>query len=314
MRTQDRRLGMFWGLAIGDALGACVEFAPRGSFPPVSGYRGGGPFKLRAGEWTDDTSMALALADSLLSKGWDLHDQAQRYLCWRDLGHYSVNGRCFDIGITTDRALSRFAETQNPHPSAPDDEWSAGTGSIMRLAPVPAAYFELRRQDPQAFITYCMQSSKVTHAAPLCLAACGWMGLALCDLALGESLGHILAPTWRGLKEISSVLTWPKALADALGPHLLNCSVHQIESSGYVVHSLQAAVWALAQASDFKDALLRAVNLGGDADTIGAITGQLAGATFGLSAIPGDLKSGLAQAERIHEVAESLVKTALPGT
>ena len=98
---KDRHRGALIGLAVGDALGAAVEFSSPGSFAPVTGYRGGGPHGLKAGEWTDDTSMALALADSIASVGWDLNDQANRYVEWWKTGKYSVNGRCFDIGITT---------------------------------------------------------------------------------------------------------------------------------------------------------------------------------------------------------------------
>src|SRR6266567_8885927 len=109
----DRRRGALIGLAVGDALGAAVEFRSPGSFAPVTAYRGGGPHGLKAGEWTDDTSMALALADSVASVGWDLNDQADRYVQWWKTGKYSVNGRCFDIGITTRNALSDFFAAQN---------------------------------------------------------------------------------------------------------------------------------------------------------------------------------------------------------
>src|SRR5215813_11728499 len=101
MVNRDRQRGMLLGLAVGDALGAAVEFEVPGSFAPVTGYRGGGPHGLEPGEWTDDTSMALALADSIAEVGWDLNDQAQRYVEWWRKGRYSVNGKCFDIGITT---------------------------------------------------------------------------------------------------------------------------------------------------------------------------------------------------------------------
>ena len=140
-RTTDRRRGAILGLAIGDALGAAVEFQPPGSFAEVTGFRVGGPHGLDAGEWTDDTSMALALADSIAEVGWDLEDQAQRYVKWWRTGIYSVNGRCFDIGITTVRALQRFRETGDPLTSGDPSPRASGNGSIMRLAPVPAAYF-----------------------------------------------------------------------------------------------------------------------------------------------------------------------------
>jgi ADP-ribosylglycohydrolase len=137
---KDRCRGALIGLAVGDALGAAVEFSSPGSFVPVTGYRSGGPHGLRAGEWTDDTSMALALADSIASAGWDLNDQAARYVQWWQTGKYSVNGRCFDIGITTGSALSRFLATKNALTSGDPSERASGNGSIMRLAPVPMRF------------------------------------------------------------------------------------------------------------------------------------------------------------------------------
>lgn len=113
MTPIDRQRGALLGLAVGDALGAPVEFARPGTFEPVTGYRGDGPHGLAPGEWTDDTSMALALADSIAEVGWDLDDQAERYLAWWSGGAYSVNGRVFDIGVTTVAALQRFQETRD---------------------------------------------------------------------------------------------------------------------------------------------------------------------------------------------------------
>src|SRR5580765_7790894 len=131
----DRRRGTLIGLAVGDALGAAVEFKSPGSFKPVTGYRDGGPHLLKAGEWTDDTSMALALADSIATAGWDLNDQARRYVEWWKTGKYSVNGRCFDIGITTRGALSKFLADPDALTSGDSSEGASGNGSVMRLAP-----------------------------------------------------------------------------------------------------------------------------------------------------------------------------------
>src|SRR6266851_10150544 len=126
---KDRHRGALIGLAVGDALGAAVEFKSPGSFAPVTGYRNGGPHRLDAGEWTDDTSMALALADSIASVGWDLNDQANRYVQWWQTGKYSVNGRCFDIGITTRNALSNFQANQDALASGDTSERASGNGS-----------------------------------------------------------------------------------------------------------------------------------------------------------------------------------------
>ena len=134
-RRDDRLRGALFGLAIGDALDAAVEFRVAGSFEPVTGLRDGGPHGLAAGEWTDDTSTALALADSIAHVGWDLNDQAAMYVAWWRSGQYSVNGRCFDIGLTTRSALARFERTGDARTSGDRSEHASGNGSIMRLVP-----------------------------------------------------------------------------------------------------------------------------------------------------------------------------------
>src|SRR3982074_208519 len=136
----DRRRGALIGLAVGDALGAAVEFKSPGSFAPVTCYRNGGPHRLEAGEGNDHTSMALALADSIATAGWNLNDQADRYVQWWKTGKYSVNGRCFDIGITTSSALGNYVAKKNALTSGDRSDRASGNGSIMRLAPVPIRY------------------------------------------------------------------------------------------------------------------------------------------------------------------------------
>ena len=140
MLSVDRQHGTLVGLTVGDAIGAAIEFETPGTFPEVTGYRGGGPHGLAPGEWTDDSSMALALADSIASVGWDLNDQARRYVAWWQKGEYSVNHCCFDIGFTTRRALSLFERTGDARTSGDPSERASGNGSIMRLAPVPIRY------------------------------------------------------------------------------------------------------------------------------------------------------------------------------
>ena len=126
-RTRDDRAqGALLGLAVGDALGAAVEFSPPGTFVPVSGYRSGGPHKLEPGQWTDDTSMALALADSIIEAGWDLNDQAERYVAWWREGRYSVNGTCFDMGFTVRSGLREFLHSGNALTSGDSDERASG--------------------------------------------------------------------------------------------------------------------------------------------------------------------------------------------
>ena len=186
--------GALIGLAVGDALGAAVEFSSPGSFAPVTGYRSGGPHGLQAGEWTDDTSMALALADSMASVGWDLNDQANRYVEWWQTGKYSVNGRCFDIGITTRRALSRFLAHKNALASGDASEWASGNGSIMRLAPVPVAHADLYPDKIEELSRLADESSLPTHASEQCRSACRYLATVLAALVRGEDRAAVLSP------------------------------------------------------------------------------------------------------------------------
>jgi ADP-ribosylglycohydrolase len=167
----DRYRGCLIGLAVGDALGTTLEFATPGSFAPINDMVGGGPFGLKPGEWTDDTSMALCLAESLIEKnGFDPVDQLLRYVKWYRNGHLSHNGRCFDIGNTVRSALQCFEKSGSPHCGSTDPR-SAGNGSIMRLAPVPM-YFAIK---PELAIELSGESSRTTHGAVTCVDACRYM-------------------------------------------------------------------------------------------------------------------------------------------
>jgi ADP-ribosyl-[dinitrogen reductase] hydrolase len=165
---QDRFRGCLLGLAVGDAVGTTVEFKRRGSFTPFTDMVGGGPFNLKPGQWTDDTSMALCLAESLvLKQGFDPRDQMARYVRWYRKGYLSSTGRCFDIGATTSDALHRFLRTSEPF-SGSTDPRSAGNGSIMRLAPIPMFFC----QDAEKAVHYAGESSRTTHGAAECVEAC----------------------------------------------------------------------------------------------------------------------------------------------
>ena len=166
MDNCDRQRGTLLGLAIGDALGAAVEFQLPDTFEPVIGYRAGGPHGLAPGEWTDDTSMALALADSIAEGGWDINDQAKRYLNWWQTGAYSVNGRCFDIGNTTVAALYRFQETGDARTSGDHSDHASGNGSIMRLAPVPIRYSHMLPERIGDLAERAVESSLPTQPGP----------------------------------------------------------------------------------------------------------------------------------------------------
>lgn len=302
--TPGRQRGAFLGLAVGDALGAAVEFMPPGSFAPVTGYRAGGPHGLAPGEWTDDSSMALALADSIAEQGWDLNDQAQRYVDWWQRGRYSVNGRCFDIGLATRRSLERFCDAGNAQTSGSRASQESGNGSIMRLAPVPIRFASMVVDDPNQLAELAAESSLPTHASDQCLSACRYMAVVLAALMHGVDRQEALA-NCRAIMGMKSPLH-PEIEEVADGSYRQK-RPPAIRGSGYVVRSLEAALWAFHDAPDFATAVLKAVNLGEDADTTGAVCGQLAGAYWGESGIPTSWLDGLAQRETIVQAANRLI-------
>lgn len=292
----DRARGALLGLAVGDAIGTTVEFAPRGSFAPLTDMVGGGPFHLLPGQWTDDTSMALCLAVSLVENGFDTHDQMQRYMLWHDEGYMSSNGRCFDIGNATADALQRFRRTGDPlaGSTAPD---SAGNGSLMRLAPVPIYY----QDAPERAIQMASRQSRTTHQAPECLAACRLFAQALVRALQGLPKDGVLAPFAQDMPMSNAMMLV------AAGGYKTKAQAH-IQGTGYVVESLEAALWCFWRTQNFKDCVLLAANLGDDADTTAAIAGQLAGAFYGESGIPVPWLEKLAMATEIGHMAEQLAR------
>jgi ADP-ribosyl-[dinitrogen reductase] hydrolase len=267
--TQDQARGMLIGLAVGDAVGTTLEFHPRGTFEPIDDMVGGGPFQLKPGQWTDDTSMAMCLAQMLRSaNGWDAQDAMRRFVNWRDFGYLSSTGICFDIGNQTSAALDRFLRDGNPY-AGPIDDAQSGNGGIMRLAPVVLAY----GHEVGAAQAVAQLQSRLTHASPLCQRAAANMAQ---FLVTGDT-GLLPAPD-----------TPPE------------------NASGYVVHTLHAAFWAMTQADNFRDIILAAVNLGGDADTVGAVVGQLAGRVYGYEGIPAEWRDRLYDHDKILSAADDL--------
>ncbi len=297
----DSSRGALYGLAIGDALGAAVEFCSPGSFPEVTGYRDGGPHMLEPGQWTDDTSMALALADSIGEKGWDLNDQVERYVQWRRKGAYSVNGFCFDIGNTTDSAINNFENSGNALTSGIADPKQAGNGSIMRLAPVVIHCINSINSNIYDLQYKAEGSSITTHAAPQCLSACCAMATLIQMLVELKDKATCLE-RWQEASEFSGPLD-DEIKAVVAGSY--KKEPPEIRGTGYVVDSLEAAMWAFNKADSFKEAVLLAVNLGDDADTTGAVCGQIAGAYWGFSGIDQELIDGLDKKEMIEKAYKS---------
>ena len=294
--TKDRAIGALVGLAVGDAVGTTLEFKSPGSFTPISDMVGGGPFRLPVGAWTDDTSLAMCLAESILDTGaLEPSDQLTRYVAWWKDGYWSSTGHCFDIGIATRGALSRFEQTGAVIDPGPDEQ-AASNGSLMRLAPAPIRWFT----DLAEAAHRSGESSRTTHPATRPVDACRVMGAMIAALIQGAPADDVLAPDFW-----SHGLLHPAVDAVARGPWR-GKEPPQIRGTGYVVEAFEAALWAVGGADDFRDAVLRAANLGDDADTTAAIAGQLAGARWGWSGIPQTWRDQIVDGERIAAIAGRL--------
>ena len=296
-----RARGALLGLAAGDAVGTTVEFRSPGSFQPLTDMVGGGPFRLEPGQWTDDTSMALCLAESLVDcGGHDPADQMRRYGRWWMEGLFSPTGRCFDIGGTTRTQLARFLRTGVPFDPEVDED-SAANGSLMRLAPVSIRW----SHDRDRVVEMAAESSRPTHAAARPVDACKLLAAMTSALIRGEA--------W---ETVSDAGFWSQG---ALHPEVEGIARGSwkakkppaIRGTGYCVDALEAAIWAVAGARDFREAVLRAANLGDDADTTAAIAGQLAGARFGAAGIPELWLEILAMRKRIESLADALHASAI---
>ena len=296
---RDRALGAFLGLAIGDAVGTTLEFRPRDAQPRLQDMTGGGPFALPPGAWTDDTAMALALADSLAaSRSLDCRDLMNRFVKWWRNGEYSCTGTCFDIGNATRGALDRYVRTGDPLAGSTDPH-SAGNGSLMRLAPVALRFWN----DRSLLTDAAAEQSRTTHAAEQAVDACRAFAELLAEAIAGAPRTALLAPRrFEGAPAIARIVagSWRGRRRN------------EIRSSGYVVHTLEAAIWSVARTGDFRNAVLLAANLADDADTVAAVTGQLAGALYGLSGIPDRWLDRLAWKDRLIEAAQRLLPPSPP--
>ena len=295
MITLEQRFqGCLLGLACGDALGTTLEFRPRGTFEPLTDMSGGGPFNLSPGQWTDDTSMALCLAESLLARqGFDADDQMQRYVRWWQEGYLSSTGRCFDIGNATKAALHEYLHSGDPfagsrHPLA------AGNGSLMRLAPVVMYYFPHHEQA----ITFAGDSSRTTHAAAECIDACRYLASQLMMTFHGADKDALSAGDYEPRT---------RKIAAVQGGSYLQKDISHIRGSGYVVDSIEAALWCFHRHDNYRDAVLAAVNLGDDTDTTAAVCGQLAGAYYGINNIPPQWREKISMKDFILTTASALL-------
>ncbi|MDZ7815796.1 MAG: ADP-ribosylglycohydrolase family protein [Planctomycetota bacterium] len=299
MNDRDRYIGCLLGLAVGDAYGAPFEGTWNGSFEPPDRFEKGGFHDSNPGEWTDDTSLALCLADSLLSKkALDLNDVAERFLRWHREGYKSSREVAFGIGGTCRKAIESFEETGKAE-SGPDEYNSAGNGSIMRLAPVPMVY----AHDPLLSAEMSEKSSRVTHQAQQALDCCRILGYTLASLLGGSSKAQVLNSLQRAFeREVHN------EVIPIINGSYKTTSSETISTTAYVVQTLEAAFWAFWNSSGFFEGLKKLVALGGDTDTTGAVYGQIAGAFYGRDGIPEQLVDELNDTESIQGKAVSLLQ------
>jgi len=302
MEKIDRYRGSLLGLAVGDAVGTTLEFKSPGTFTPIKDMVGGGPFQLKPGQWTDDTSMALCLAESLIEKkGFDPVHQLQKYLQWYRQGHLSSTGRCFDIGGTVQQALRRFEDTGKPFCGS-IDPLSAGNGSIMRLAPVPLFY----AANPEDAIAKAKDCSRTTHGAATSVDACRYLAALIVGAINGISKEELLASRYSPIPNYWENNPLVEEIDEIATGSFKHRQPPQIKGTGYVVKSLEAALWAFYHSNSFAEGCLLAVNLGDDADTTGAVYGQLAGAFYGEEGIPKSWREKLAKHDLIVSMAEQI--------
>ncbi len=295
MTKKDRVLGALAGLAVGDALGVPVEFETRGQFAPVTGMRGYGTHNQPPGTWSDDTSMALCLAESLLADDLDVRSQLDHYCRWLYQHEWTATGRVFDCGVRTREALSAYHDTGRLDYRGGED--SAGNGSIMRLAPVP---MYCHAQPQHVAEIYAEVSSLATHPDERCLSAARWMAAWMWRAFAGTGLSELAGTGDLGVRGLE-----PR-VADVVAGSYRTLVCERVKSGGYVIDTLEAALRCVARHDNFHDTVLEAVNLGDDTDTVGAVAGQMAGALYGLSGIPDEWVKSTARSDEILGMVERL--------
>lgn len=303
------------GLAVGDALGVPVEFRSRERLKqnPVTGMRAYGTHHQPAGSWSDDTTMALCTLESL-TKGADYNDMMDRFCRWVDEGYMTPHGELFDIGGTTRHALHLYNTGTPALQCGGTDVHDNGNGSLMRILP---AVFYLRRE----YGPTCMEKaesfvlihnlSRLTHGHEISQIACGLYCIMANELMNGktiaEAIGHasLIKDSWYGVQEEFS--PWLPKFDFMNAETLAALPEEAIKSSGYVVDTLQAALWCLITTRSYRDCMLKAVNLGSDTDTVAAVAGGLAGIFYGAESIPEDWLNVLAKKEEIIRLCENFL-------
>lgn len=317
-KKNDAVISGIVGAAVGDAIGVPVEFLYRKqlSEKPVTGMRAHGTHNQPAGTWSDDTSMILATASALSGMEFDPERIATAFLNWRDHGAFSPDGMVFDIGLTTNTALNRFKEGTDAVLCGGNHIEDNGNGSLMRILPVAFFLYNTESFEDRKQAVY--DVSSITHRHLISKIACHFyvefairlMRMRNKDMcataAIKQAYNHtakIFHLHYAHDEEISEIFS------KIFTGELSDCSVHIIRSGGYVVDSLEAALWCLLHTDSYETAVLTAVNLGHDTDTIGCITGGVAGIVYGINNIPMTWKKTLRRGDMVYGIAEDFAKT-----
>ena len=317
-KKNDAVISGIVGAAVGDAIGVPVEFQYRKqlSEKPVTGMRAHGTHNQPAGTWSDDTSMILATASALSGMELDPERIATAFLSWRDYGAFSPDERVFDIGLTTNTAMNRFKEETDAVLCAGNHIEDNGNGSLMRILPVAFFLYNTESFEDRKQAVY--DVSSITHRHLISKIACHFyvefairlMRMRNKDMcataAIKQAYDHT-AKIFRFHYEHDEEIR--KTFSKIFTGELSDCSVHIIKSGGYVVDSLEAALWCLLHTDSYETAVLTAVNLGHDTDTIGCITGGVAGIVYGINNIPMTWKKTLRRSDMVYEIAVDFAKT-----
>ena len=291
------------GLAVGDALGVPVEFQSRESLDqnPVTGMRSYGSHNQPAGTWSDDSSLALCLAESICETGINYEDQARRFIGWLFRAEWTPHGEVFDVGNATREAIFRLDAGIVPMDAGLSGDFNCGNGSLMRILPI-ALY--LAFTDAAERIEVAMNCSRLTHGHIRCQLACALFVEVAVGLVRGDSIATSLAVAQATLQPLveSQGESERQHFAKLLSPAIAQLNRSQVSGSGYVLDCLESSLWCSLNASSYSDGVLDAVNLGGDTDTTGAVTGALLGLIYGFDGIPSDWRDALSRKDDVMEL------------
>lgn len=301
----------FLGLAIGDALGVPVEFRDRSYFgrQPVTGMLGYGTWNQPPGTWSDDSSLTFCLAESLV-KGYDLNDIGKKFVAWYSSGYWGAHHKLFDVGGTTRIALARIRDGEDPKFAGEVEEDSNGNGSLMRIAPAPLYFCN---ELDEVLFERIKEISSLTHGHFRSVLSCFIFSKVMIELFKGEEKSRALQNAFDATKDFSHRNEFNVAELEkfdrVLSGKLQNLHADQVSSSGYVLHTLEAALWCFLNTDSYRDAVLKAVNLGGDTDTTGCVAGALAGLYYGEPSLPMEWTIALAREKDIIKLAEDFTES-----